>query len=45
MTAADVKRVASQRIYDNDPLVALVGPSPQLVDYNQLRDWSAWRRL
>ncbi|KAL3312279.1 mitochondrial processing peptidase beta subunit [Cichlidogyrus casuarinus] len=40
-----VKEICSKYIYDQDPVVASIGPIEVLPDYNRLRDQTWWLRL
>ena len=40
-----VKEVCSKYIYDRCPVVAAVGPTENLPDYNTLRDHMVWYRM
>lgn len=44
ITADDVKRVATQYVHDQDPVMAAIGPIENMVDYTWLRSFTtAWR--
>jgi processing peptidase subunit beta len=45
ITKADVRNVAQKYLTDNDPVVAAIGPTGFVPDYNQLRGWTYWNRL
>jgi processing peptidase subunit beta len=45
ITKADVRNVAFKYLTDNDPVVAAIGPTGFVPDYNQLRGWTYWNRL
>ncbi|EFA82909.1 mitochondrial processing peptidase beta subunit [Heterostelium album PN500] len=45
ITAADVRRVASQILTDVSPAVTAVGPTVNFPDYNFVRGWTYWNRL
>jgi len=44
ITTKDVMRVASEHCEDVDPVIAAVGPSALLPDYNRIRGWTYWNR-
>jgi len=44
ITAKDVMRVASEHLEDSDPAVVAIGPLSHFPDYNQIREWTYWRR-
>jgi len=44
ITTADVMRVARRHFEDVSPAVAAVGPLYLFPDYNNIRDWTYWRR-
>jgi len=45
ITRNDVRNVAYKYLTDNDPVVAAIGPTGFVPDYNQLRGWTYWNRL
>jgi len=46
VSAADVRRVASKYIYDQDPVVVATGSQiNNLPDYNQIRGYTFWKTL
>jgi processing peptidase subunit beta len=45
ITAKDVMRVAREYMEDVDPVVAAIGPTEYLPDYNTMRGWTYWNRL
>jgi len=45
ITRNDVRNVAYKYLTDNDPVVAAIGPTAFVPDYNQLRGWTYWNRL
>jgi processing peptidase subunit beta len=44
ITVDDVKRVATKYIHDQDPVLAAIGQTEEMIDYNWLRSFTvAWR--
>lgn len=44
ITAADIKRVANDLFFDQDPVMAAIGPIQKLPDYGKLRRRTYWLR-
>jgi len=44
ITVNDIRRIASTYIYDQDPVMAMIGDCKMAPDYNRLRKWTHWYR-
>ena len=44
ITTKDIMRVAAEHCEDIEPAVVAIGPLAHFPDYNQIREWTYWRR-
>lgn len=45
ISRSDIRETATKYLTQNEPAVAVVGPTAFIPDYNQIRGWTYWNRL
>ena len=41
----DIRKTAEKYLSNNEPAIAVIGPTAFIPDYNQIRGWTYWNRL
>jgi mitochondrial-processing peptidase subunit beta len=45
ISRSDIRATATKYLTQNEPAVAVIGPTAFIPDYNQIRGWTYWNRL